>query len=96
MVVVSAMGDTTDDLIALSKQLTNNPTAREMDMLLATGEQQSIALLAMTLIEMGYDAVSLNWLAGRILYRRRLQQSQDQQHRSAKGYRKSWIKARSL
>ena len=65
VVVVSAMGDTTDDLIALSKQLTNNPTDREMDMLLATGEQQSIALLAMALIDMGYDAVSLTgWQAG--------------------------------
>ena len=65
VVVVSAMGDTTDDLIDLAKQLAKNPPAREMDMLLATGEQQSIALLAMTLIDMGYDAVSLTgWQAG--------------------------------
>ena len=41
-VVVSAMGDTTDDLIALSQQLNPNPCQREMDMLLSTGEQQSI------------------------------------------------------
>ena len=58
-VVVSAMGDTTDDLIALAKQVTTNPSAREMDMLLSTGEQVSIAMLAMTLAEMGYKAVSL-------------------------------------
>ena len=59
-VVVSAMGDTTDDLIALSKELCPvRPPQREMDMLLSTGEQQSISLLAMTLIGMGYDAISL-------------------------------------
>ena len=58
-VVVSAMGDTTDDLIALSKQVTSNPSAREMDMLLSTGEQVSIAMLAMTLAEMGYKAIPL-------------------------------------
>ena len=58
-VVVSAMGDTTDDLIALSQQLNPNPCQREMDMLLSTGEQQSISLLAMTLQCLGYDAISL-------------------------------------
>jgi aspartate kinase len=64
-VVVSAMGDTTDDLIALARQLSKNPSARELDMLLATGEQISISLLAMTLMEMGYSAVSLTgWQAG--------------------------------
>lgn len=59
VVTVSAMGDTTDDLIEISKQLTDNPSRREMDMLLTTGEQVSIALLAMTLQQMGYDAISL-------------------------------------
>ena len=58
-VVVSAMGDTTDDLIALCSQVCKNPTRREMDMLLSTGEQQSIALLAMTLLDLGYPAISL-------------------------------------
>ena len=48
VVVVSAMGDTTDDLIALAHQLNEDPPAREMDMLMACGEQQSMALLAMT------------------------------------------------
>ena len=46
VVVVSAQGDTTDDLIAKAGEITHNPSAREMDMLLATGEQISISLLA--------------------------------------------------
>ncbi|MCL1817058.1 MAG: aspartate kinase [Clostridiales bacterium] len=58
-VVLSAMGDTTDDLISLAHQLTGHNYQREMDMLLATGEQQSIALLAMALLEMGIPAISL-------------------------------------
>lgn len=58
VVVVSAMGKTTDNLIALAHQITDDPPGREMDMLLATGEQQSIALLAMALCSMGYDAIS--------------------------------------
>ena len=49
VVVVSAQGDTTDDLIAKAGEITHNPSAREMDMLLASGEQISIALLAMAL-----------------------------------------------
>ena len=60
IVVVSAMGDTTDDLIELAAQLTDKPAKREMDMLLSTGEQQSIALLTMALCSIGYKAVSLN------------------------------------
>lgn len=59
VVVVSAMGDTTDELIALAKELNPMPTEREMDMLMATGEQQSVALLAITLNGMGSPAVSL-------------------------------------
>ena len=47
VVVVSAQGDTTDDLIAKAAEITHNPSAREMDMLLAAGEEISIALLAM-------------------------------------------------
>lgn len=58
--IVSAMGDTTDDLIALAQQVTKSPSDREMDMFLSTGEQQSASLLAMTLGEMGYRAISLN------------------------------------
>lgn len=61
VVVVSAMGDTTDDLIQLAKGITSHPYGypREMDMLLSTGEQVSIALLAMAFQEMGQPAVSL-------------------------------------
>ncbi|MGV8906898.1 MAG: aspartate kinase [Acetobacterium sp.] len=59
VVVVSAMGDTTDDLISLAKQINENPPSREMDMLLATGEQVSISLLAMAIQAMGHDVVSL-------------------------------------
>ncbi|EKD29080.1 MAG: hypothetical protein ACD_79C00089G0002 [uncultured bacterium] len=58
VVVVSAMGKTTDSLVALSKQITETPSEREMDMLMSTGEQVSIALLAMTLHSIGVDAVS--------------------------------------
>ncbi len=59
VVVLSAMGDTTDDLIALARQITPYPSEREMDMLMTTGEQQSVALLAIALQTMGYKAVSL-------------------------------------
>lgn len=59
VVVVSAMGDTTDDLIALMKAISQNPNEREVDMLLSTGEQVSIALLAMAIMEQGCDVVSL-------------------------------------
>lgn len=65
VVVVSAMGDTTDDLIDKSMELNPNPPAREMDMLLTTGEQISIALLSMTIHALGGKALSLTgWQAG--------------------------------
>ncbi|EFM09893.1 aspartate kinase [Paenibacillus curdlanolyticus YK9] len=65
VVVVSAMGDTTDDLIDQSKLLNPNPPAREMDMLLTTGEQISVALLSMTIHQFGHQAVSYTgWQAG--------------------------------
>ena len=65
VVVVSAQGDTTDDLITKAGEITHNPAAREMDMLLATGEQISISLLAMALNELGCHAISLTgWQAG--------------------------------
>ena len=60
VVVVSAMGHTTDHLIKLAKEVTNTPDSREMDMLLSTGEQVSIALLAMAIQSQGYKAVSMN------------------------------------
>jgi aspartate kinase len=58
IVVVSARGDTTDDLIALAREITDQPPAREMDMLLSTGEQISIALMAMAIHVLGEPAVS--------------------------------------
>lgn len=65
VVVVSAMGDTTDDLIDQAKLLSSAPPAREMDMLMANGEQISIALLSIALSGIGREAVSLTgWQAG--------------------------------
>lgn len=58
VVVVSAMGDTTDELIDLAGQITNKPNEREMDMLLSTGEQISVALLAIAINQLGIKAVS--------------------------------------
>ena len=58
VVVVSAMGKATDHLITMAKEVSTHPDPREMDMLLTTGEQVSIALLTMALIEKGYPAVS--------------------------------------
>ena len=60
VVVLSAMGDTTDDLIALAKQINPRPSRREMDMLMSTGEQVSVALMAMAMDSLGVRAVSLN------------------------------------
>ncbi|MEW6075624.1 MAG: aspartate kinase [Candidatus Omnitrophota bacterium] len=59
VVVVSALGDTTDELIALAHKINAEPSEREMDMLLSTGEQISVALLAMAIHTLGYEAISL-------------------------------------
>jgi len=59
VVVVSAMGDATDDLIKLAKQMSSKPDNRELDLLLSTGEIVSATLLTMALQEMGYPAISL-------------------------------------
>lgn len=65
VVVVSAQGDTTDDLIAKAKEINPGAPKREMDMLMAAGEQISIALLAMAIEKLGFNAVSLlGWQAG--------------------------------
>ena len=58
VVVVSALGDTTDDLISLALQVTDSPSERELDMLISTGEQVSCALLAMAIHGLGQDAIS--------------------------------------
>jgi aspartate kinase len=57
--VVSARGDTTDDLIEMAKEISENPPAREMDMLLSAGERISAALVVMAIHELGFDAISL-------------------------------------
>ena len=65
VVVLSAQGDTTDELLEKAAQLNHNPSKRELDMLLTTGEQQSIALMAMCLEGMGLPVISLTgWQAG--------------------------------
>lgn len=65
VVVVSAQGDTTDDLIAKAKEINEDPSKREMDMLLASGEQISVSLLAMAIEKLGYPVISLlGWQAG--------------------------------
>ncbi len=58
VVVVSAMGDTTDELLALAKQVSPNPPRRELDMLLTAGERISMAVLSMAIKELGGDAIS--------------------------------------
>jgi len=59
VVVVSAMGGTTDDLLDRARELSTDPDRRELDMLLSSGERVSIALLAMAIQELGVDAISL-------------------------------------
>ena len=65
--VVSAMGDTTDDLIELAHQITDKPSEREMDILLSTGEAVSMSLMAMALHTMGLEAVSLTGDPGSLI-----------------------------
>ena len=65
VVVVSAQGDTTDDLIAKAAEINPKASKREMDMLLTAGEQMSISLLAMAIESLGYPVISLlGWQAG--------------------------------
>jgi aspartate kinase len=67
VVVVSAMGHTTDELIDLMKKVTNNPDDREVDVLLSTGEQITISLLAMAIKDLGCDAISFTGAQAGIL-----------------------------
>ncbi len=65
VVVLSAQGDTTDDLLEKAAEISDNPSKRELDMLLATGEQISISLMAMALEKMGHRVISLTgWQVG--------------------------------
>lgn len=76
VVVVSAMGNTTDELIAMAEKISSQPPARELDVLLSTGELQSATLMAMALHSLGCDAVSLSGGQAGILT--------DSRHRGAK------------
>src|SRR6187397_3220480 len=67
VVVVSAMGHTTDRLVKLARAVTRTPSRREMDMLLSTGEQISIALLSMAIQERGAEAISMTGLQSGIV-----------------------------
>ncbi|MFH0733005.1 MAG: aspartate kinase [Candidatus Omnitrophota bacterium] len=58
VVVVSALGNTTDELLKLADKITKTPSERELDMLVSTGEQVSVALLAMAIHKLGYEAIS--------------------------------------
>ena len=60
VVVVSAQGDTTDDLIDKAHEINEHPSKREMDMLFTIGEQMSVSLMAMAMVQLGVRAVSLN------------------------------------
>ena len=60
VVVLSAMGDTTDELLTLARSINPEASKREMDMLLTTGEQVSVALMAMALQSMDVPAISMN------------------------------------
>lgn len=65
VVVVSAQGDTTDELLSKATEINKNPTTRELDMLLSTGEQISISLLAMAIQSLGFPVISLTgWQIG--------------------------------
>ena len=65
VVVVSAQGDTTDELIKKASEVNNKPSKREMDVLLSTGEQISMSLLAMAIEKLGYPVITLTgWQAG--------------------------------
>ena len=80
--VVSARGDTTDELIEMAKEISDNPPAREMDMLLSTGERISAALVAMAIHELGYDAISLTGSQAGIVTDTVAHQGQDPRHQA--------------
>ena len=67
VVVVSAMGKTTDELIKMAGQITSSPDERELDMLISTGEQVSIALLTMAIHSLGWDAISFTGMQAGII-----------------------------
>ena len=84
-VVVSAMGDSTDELVASLPDVSTDPHARELDMLLTAGERISMALLSMAIIDLGREAISLHRLAGRHRHRHDSRQGQDRRGPGATG-----------
>ena len=85
MVVVSAMGDTTDELIELAEQIVPVPGGREFDMLLTAGERISMALLAMAINSLGYTRAVIHGLAGRRAHHVRPRQGAHRQHHARTG-----------
>ena len=85
IVVLSAMGDTTDELIAKAKEINPNASRREMDMLLTTGEQVSVSLMAMAISSMGIPAVSNAFQVGDALYIRLRERGLNGSMRTASG-----------
>lgn len=89
VVVLSAQGDTTDDLIEKAKEINPEGSNREMDMLLSTGEQISVALCAMAIEALGYPVVSLTgWQAGYLQIRQQRMQGSKRSIQSV--WRQSW------
>ena len=84
VVVVSAMGDTTDELLCLAAAITDEPDERELDMLLATGEHQSATLVSMALHALGVPAISPHRRAGRHHDRQPPRPGPHRQHRPAR------------
>ena len=90
VVVVSAMGDTTDELLDLAEQVSPLPPARELDMLLTAGERISMALLAMAIADARLRGAVVHRLAGRRHHRRRPRQGPDhRRHARAASRRRS-------
>ncbi len=95
VVVVSAMGDTTDELLGLAAAITEEPDARELDVLLSTGEHQSATLVSMALHALGVPAISLTGAQAGITHRRPLWQGTDRRHRATPGPCRARALARS-
>ena len=95
VMVVSAMGHKTDVLIDLAKQITDEPPAREMDMLLSTGEQVSVALMAMAIHSLGHEAISLTGRPDRHHHRQHAHQGPHPVDLDRPRCGRRWTRARS-
>ena len=91
VVVLSAQGDTTDDLIEKAKEINPEGSNREMDMLLSTGEQISVALCAMAIEALGYPVVSLTGWQGYLQIRQQRMQGSKRSIQSV--WRQSWTRS---